>query len=193
MDKAAIRAKVQSLLRSVSPATRESLSVRACAKLICQTVWHDSHAILGFLSFKDEIDIFAALEAGWGSGKTIALPRYDSTTASYCAAIASAEHAFVKGAFGVLEPPADAPVLPLNRLDLILVPGLAFDRWGRRLGRGKGFYDRLLAHVTGLKCGVALDEQMVEELPEEPHDIAMDFILTPTRWLSVAREPRTGT
>jgi 5-formyltetrahydrofolate cyclo-ligase len=51
------------------------------------------------------------------------------------------------------------------------------------LGRGKGFYDRLLANVTSVKCGVAQDEQTVPILPAEPHDIAMDFILTPTRWL----------
>jgi 5-formyltetrahydrofolate cyclo-ligase len=72
--------------------------------------------------------------------------------------------------------------VPLNQLDFLLVPGVAFDRSGRRLGRGKGFYDRLLAGVTGMKCGVAWDEQIVHELPAEPHDIAMDLMLTPSRW-----------
>ncbi|HTG44362.1 MAG TPA: 5-formyltetrahydrofolate cyclo-ligase, partial [Verrucomicrobiae bacterium] len=76
---------------------------------------------------------------------------------------------------------------PLNRLDFVLVPGVAFDSTGRRLGRGRGFYDQLLAGVTGIKCGVALDEQIVEKLPTEAHDIAMDYILTPTRWLVTQR------
>jgi 5-formyltetrahydrofolate cyclo-ligase len=54
---------------------------------------------------------------------------------------------------------------------------------GRRLGRGKGYYDRLLAAVRGAKCGVAFDQQVVSEIPVEPHDILMNFTLTPTRWL----------
>jgi 5-formyltetrahydrofolate cyclo-ligase len=66
---------------------------------------------------------------------------------------------------------------------LVLVPGVAFDLRGRRLGRGKGFYDRLLADAGGLKCGVAFDEQIVTEIPVEPHDVSVDCILTPTRWI----------
>jgi 5-formyltetrahydrofolate cyclo-ligase len=79
----------------------------------------------------------------------------------------------------------------MNRLDLALVPGLAFDSGGRRIGRGKGFFDRLLVEVTGVKCGVGMDEQVLDEIPAETHDIAMNFIATPTRWLAVpsARTP----
>ncbi|HLP77584.1 MAG TPA: 5-formyltetrahydrofolate cyclo-ligase, partial [Candidatus Paceibacterota bacterium] len=75
-----------------------------------------------------------------------------------------------------------APV-SLNQLDLVLVPGVAFDACGRRLGRGKGFYDRLLADTRGIKCGVAFDEQIVTGIPVEPHDVLVDCILTPTRWI----------
>jgi 5-formyltetrahydrofolate cyclo-ligase len=66
---------------------------------------------------------------------------------------------------------------------LVLVPGVAFDSHGRRLGRGKGFYDQLLAFVRGTKCGVAFDEQIVPEIPIEPHDVRLNCILTPTRWI----------
>ncbi|MEO7298989.1 MAG: 5-formyltetrahydrofolate cyclo-ligase, partial [Verrucomicrobiota bacterium] len=61
-----------------------------------------------------------------------------------------------------------------------------FDLTGRRLGRGKGFYDRLLAEIPGTKCGVCFDEQIVEEIPTESHDVRMDYVLTPTRWLATA-------
>jgi 5-formyltetrahydrofolate cyclo-ligase len=70
-----------------------------------------------------------------------------------------------------------------NEIDLILVPGIAFDEGGRRIGRGKGYYDRLLTHVRGLKCGVAFDCQVETDLPSESHDISVDALLTPTRWL----------
>jgi len=68
---------------------------------------------------------------------------------------------------------------------LILIPGIAFDLHGRRLGRGKGFYDRLLTEIRGVKCGIAFDEQIVEKIPVEPHDVRMDFILTPTRFAEI--------
>ncbi|MBP9903534.1 MAG: 5-formyltetrahydrofolate cyclo-ligase, partial [Verrucomicrobia bacterium] len=72
---------------------------------------------------------------------------------------------------------------PLNRLDLVLVPGVAFDPRGGRLGRGQGYYDRLLAGVRGTKCGVAFDEQIVDAVPVGPLDIRLNCILTPTRWI----------
>jgi 5-formyltetrahydrofolate cyclo-ligase len=190
MQKAHLRTRIRQTLDEIPASDRSECSERASRNLLRQTVWHNSHSILGFLALKDELDIFIAWEAAWASGKTLALPRYVPERRHYCAAVTSPQkREFIKGAFGVLEPPADSPLLPLNRLDLVLVPGLAFDCRGRRLGRGKGFYDRLLAEVTGIKCGVALDEQIVEQLPEEPHDIAMNFILTPTRWIEVKRPP----
>jgi len=71
------------------------------------------------------------------------------------------------------------------RLDLALVPGVAFDLNGHRLGRGKGYYDRLLAMLTGPACGVAFDQQIVSQVPNEPHDVRLSCILTPTRWHDV--------
>src|SRR5204863_2517253 len=89
------------------------------------------------------------------------------------------------GRFGIREPAEHCPPISLNRLDFILVPGVAFDLTGRRLGRGKGFYDQLLAAVSGTTCGVAFDEQIVREIPVAPHDIRVNCILTPTRWLQL--------
>jgi 5-formyltetrahydrofolate cyclo-ligase len=73
----------------------------------------------------------------------------------------------------------------LKRLDLVLVPGLAFDRHGRRLGRGRGYYDRLLAEVPGTSCGVAFDEQLVASDPVGPLDVPLNCILTPSHWIEI--------
>jgi 5-formyltetrahydrofolate cyclo-ligase len=70
-------------------------------------------------------------------------------------------------------------------VDLILVPGLAFDLRGRRLGRGKGYYDQLLRGLRGITCGVAFDQQIVAEIPVEPHDVRVNCVLTPTRWIQL--------
>ena len=183
---------------SVSAVERCQLSEQCVRQLTGREPWQRARSILGYLAFKDELDLFPALEAAWAAGPTVALPRYVPEQGIYCAAIAPDRgREFVKGAFGVLEPHVNWPLIPLNQLDLVLVPGVAFDGRGRRLGRGKGFYDRLLAEVSGVKCGVALDDQIVESLPAEDHDIAMNFILTPTRWLTVplfgAAGPQAGT
>ncbi|HZL12624.1 MAG TPA: 5-formyltetrahydrofolate cyclo-ligase, partial [Verrucomicrobiae bacterium] len=87
------------------------------------------------------------------------------------------------GKFGIREPKASCAEILLIEFDLILVPGIAFDLHGNRLGRGQGFYDRLLAEFRGTKIGIAFDEQISTEVSAEAHDVRVDFILTPTRCL----------
>ncbi len=91
----------------------------------------------------------------------------------------STDH-WTDGPYGLREPnPKLAHEVPLSQLDTVLVPGLAFDRKGGRLGRGKGFYDRALQNFKGTKVGVAFSQQLSkEELPMESHDIRMDVIIT---------------
>jgi len=90
------------------------------------------------------------------------------------------------GPFNIREPKPDCAKVPFVDFDLVLVPGTAFDLRGNRLGRGMGFYDRLLAKIRGVKCGLGFDEQIAVEIPVEPHDVRMDFILTPTRCVKIA-------
>jgi 5-formyltetrahydrofolate cyclo-ligase len=94
-------------------------------------------------------------------------------------AIRDPEAELVPGAFGIREPRPDLTSIPLEMIDAFLCPGLAFDRRGGRLGRGKGFYDRLLenARTDALKIGVCFPWQIVDDTFAEPHDIAMDAVL----------------
>jgi 5-formyltetrahydrofolate cyclo-ligase len=83
------------------------------------------------------------------------------------------------GAHGILEPHADTPEIPLSEIDAFICPGLAFDRSGHRLGRGRGFYDRLLAQarLDALKIGICFPYQIVPDTFAEPHDIKMDAVI----------------
>jgi 5-formyltetrahydrofolate cyclo-ligase len=81
-------------------------------------------------------------------------------------------------AFGILEP-SRGDLAESLEIDLVIVPGLAFDTAGKRLGRGKGYYDKLLKNESMLKIGVCFDFQLVDEVPTEPFDIAMDMVITP--------------
>ncbi len=80
-----------------------------------------------------------------------------------------------EAAFCVREPQGD--VFPAEGVELILVPGVAFDSRGNRLGRGKGYYDRLLAGIPAFKVGICFDFQRFDRLPAEPHDVPMDRVI----------------
>ena len=83
------------------------------------------------------------------------------------------------GAFHIEEPTGNETVDP-DTLELIVVPAVAYDRKGNRLGRGKGFYDRLLGSTKATKVGVAYEFQIVDEVPVEQHDIPMDIVISPS-------------
>lgn len=181
-----LRETVRSNLRELTRDQRESAAIEICARLIEQAIWKNARSVLLFSALPDEPNIRPLLHAALASGKLTALPRFNPAMGCYEAvAVRDTANDFVEGRFGILEPGPLCSVTELNRLDLILVPGIAFDRHGCRLGRGKGFYDRLLAEMSGKTCGVAFDQQMVEAVPVEPHDVCLNCILTPSHWLEL--------
>ncbi len=181
--KAVLREQVRARLKAISPEQRSIASAKIRARLAAEKSFVDAHTILFFAPLPNEPDIWPLLTAALLAGKTVALPAFEATTQSYTAVrVTDLARDLVGGQFGIREPGAHCAAVPLNQLDLVLVPGVAFALDGHRLGRGKGYYDRLLQAVRGTTCGVAFDEQIVGELPVEPHDIRLSYILTPTRW-----------
>jgi 5-formyltetrahydrofolate cyclo-ligase len=184
-QKAVLRAQVRGELKKMSGAERIAASLQACARLEQQTLWKSAQSILFYAPLVDELDIWKLLVDSVAVGKTVLLPRFHLEHGHYEACeIKDVARDIQIGKFGVREPAPTCSRISLNRLDLILVPGIAFDLNGHRLGRGKGFYDRLLAVLQGSTCGVAFDQQIVSRIPVEPHDIRLSCILTPTRWQS---------
>ena len=182
-QKNALRQRVRLALGNLSPAERLSGSTQACARLQQAPVWREADSVLLYSPLPDELDVLPLLREALLAGKKMALPRFDPVQGSYVACrVLNLNEDLRAGHYGIREPRDHCPLVPLNRLDFVLVPGVAFAMDGRRLGRGKGVYDRLLASVHGGKCGAGFDEQIVDDLPVEPHDIRLDGILTPTRW-----------
>lgn len=185
-SKAALRRQIRGSLKAMTPKTRALASNEACARLEIQLLWKNARSILFFAPLPEELDVWPLAAPALAAGKTVALPQFITETQRYIAcAIGNVETDLQIGQFGIREPTVDCSEFPLNRLDFVLVPGVAFTLQGRRLGRGKGFYDRLLAAVRGTKCGVAFDEQIVTDIPVEPHDVHLNCILTPTRWIEL--------
>jgi 5-formyltetrahydrofolate cyclo-ligase len=148
-----------------------------------QAVWRGAQCILFYAPLPGEIDLTPLFGEALAAGKTPALPGFIAETGVYDAfVVRHLTDDCAPGKFGVAEPKSGCARLPLNRLDFVLAPGVGFDSTGHRLGRGQGFYDRLLATITAVKCGVAFDLQMVERIPAEAHDVRMNCLLTPTRW-----------
>jgi 5-formyltetrahydrofolate cyclo-ligase len=182
--KTALREQIRAQVKSISPAARATASAELCARLREQNVWRAAKSVLLFAPLPDEPNTWPLLAEALAANKIVALPSFVPGTNVYTARrIIDPARDLVIGKFGIREGADLSPEIELNQLDLVLVPGVAFDSHGRRLGRGKGFYDRLLAGVRGTKCGVAFDEQLVDAVPVEPLDIPLNCILTPSRWI----------
>ncbi|PWU13284.1 MAG: 5-formyltetrahydrofolate cyclo-ligase, partial [Verrucomicrobia bacterium] len=181
-----LRRSVRDALKAMSPEERLKTSVEATKLLVAQRRWTEAQSVLFYAPMERELDIWPLLKTALESGKHACLPRFDPTTRRYVACqIKDPKTDLESGQFRIREPGGWCASMPLIKLDFILVPGVAFDLRGRRLGRGKGHYDRLLAATRGTTCGVAFDEQIVREVPVEPHDVLLNCILTPTRWIEV--------
>jgi 5-formyltetrahydrofolate cyclo-ligase len=182
--KQALRNQVRAELDRMEPGERAAASARARAVLVGQAPWKTAEEILFFAPLPEEVDVWPLLIEALSAGKRVALPRFVAETRTYEARlIRDATTDLKAGHFGIREPASHCAQLRSSRLDLILVPGVAFDLQGHRLGRGRGYYDQLLGLMPGTTCGVAFEKQIVNRVPVESHDVRLDFILTPQRWI----------
>ena len=184
--KSDLRQKIRAALGKISPAVRAVESIDLCERLKAQIP--SAHTILFFAPLPDELDVWPVLELSLALETNCALPFFDAEKKIYRARLLKTLATdIVIGKYGVREPAASCVEIPLNQFDLVLVPGIAFDLSGHRLGRGQGFYDRTLAEASGIKCGVAYDFQLLENVPTEPHDARVDFIFTPSRCVKAGK------
>lgn len=129
--------------------------------------------ILMYHSLPDELETRRFLKK-WKDIKKFFLPRVNGVNLEL---LPYDETKLEIGSFYIEEPTGN-DLHPIEEIELIIVPGVAFDSQGRRLGRGKGFYDRLLKSSKATKIGIGYEFQLVDQLPSEPHDIPMDIIIT---------------
>lgn len=132
-----------------------------------------ANRILMYHSLADELSTINFIDK-WSGRKEFFLPRVNGVNLDI---LPYSKSTLRLGAFQIEEPDGDDTV-DINQIELIVVPGVAYDRKGNRVGRGKGYYDRLLNNTKALKVGVAYDFQMVEEIDAEPHDVKVDIVIT---------------
>lgn len=138
-----------------------------------------------YAALPDELPTEAVLAYLWGAGRRAYLPRIHGARLEFAPVASEAE--LETGRWGIREPDRRCGAEPLGLGDLVLVPGLAFDRCGRRLGRGGGYYDRTFPPdaLAPRLVGVAFDCQLVPALPEEPHDRRVAAVVTEREFVPV--------
>lgn len=173
MKKEDIRIRVKAQKALLSDQEKASAAAAAFALLESTASFMMSDKILMYHSLPDEISTLDFLDR-WSSSKHFFLPRVNGVNLDI---LPYDRSTLQLGAFQIEEPQGD-DTADIADIEMIIVPGVAYDRRGNRVGRGKGFYDRLLAGTKALKVGVAYDFQLVDEIDAEPHDVKVDLIIT---------------
>jgi 5-formyltetrahydrofolate cyclo-ligase len=182
--KHALRERVLAARLKLSPELRTARSRAACERLAGLEEFRAARAVALYASIGAEVETGPLAEEIARAGKALAWPRAVSPGRVLGFAVAARDE-LVPGPRGTREPPAAAPALPADALDLVVVPGVAFDADGRRLGRGGGFYDATLAALPErvARLALAFELQVVDAVPDEPHDAAVDAVVTEARVL----------
>jgi 5-formyltetrahydrofolate cyclo-ligase len=185
-SKGEVRDEVKRRLAALAPARRALEEDLVTAAVQDTPEWRAARVVLLYRNLPSEFSTVGLANAAWRSGKRVAMPRV-AAAGELALHEVRAWTDLRPGAFGIHEP---LPALPLVRpgdVDLAFVPGVAWTRAGDRLGRGGGFYDRLLPHL-GLAWGLAFDVQVMAEVPMEPHDGRVRRV-----WSASAVEAAAGT
>jgi 5-formyltetrahydrofolate cyclo-ligase len=179
-SKPAIRRLLREKLAAISPAERHTKSSAACALLSSTSEFSQARVVMLYLSTSEEVDTAALALRCWQEGKTVVVPKVSwDQRRMLPVEISSLQTSMTSTGPGIREPIAGKPI-PVDLIDLVIVPGLGFTPTGFRIGRGMGFYDRFLAQseFIGRSCGLAFDEQVVDHLPVLDHDVPLGMLVT---------------
>jgi 5-formyltetrahydrofolate cyclo-ligase len=190
-EKIELRKRMRTILASL-PVT----DVRARSATVWERLWQVADLVsadwlLVYVSKGNEVDTHGLIQQLLALGKHVCVPAFDEATQQYAASeLRDFNSDLTEGRFEIPEPkPESVRPVEVDRLQALLVPGLAFDETGNRLGRGTGYFDRLLRDARGAKIALAYDFQILNEVPTADHDVRMDFIVTETRLINCQRKP----
>lgn len=179
LKKTEIRKTLLKQRRGLSASKKKQYELQMLNSLRKWDVFKEACIIHIFLSKADEPETSQIIELAWKSGKQIGVPCVLPETLELFHSQLNSFDDLRPGALGVLEPsPKQRTALTPESFDLVIVPGVAFDRQGGRLGYGKGYYDRFLDQSLAFRLALAFDFQILETVPTEMYDVPMDGILT---------------
>lgn len=177
MDKKQLRKQIRERKKEISLSEKIELSKPIFEKIEKEELFKEAKVVLLYYSMDDEVYTHDFVEKHYKT-KTILLPCVDGDDLILRQYL-GIESMKAGEQFGILEP-VGKEFNDLEKIDLMIIPGVAFDKEKNRLGRGRGFYDRLLKTVNATKIGVCFDFQIVEQVPTEDFDVKMDVVISTT-------------
>ena len=177
MRKDELREQIRQQKRQFTPAQLKELSLPVLERL--RPLLREAQVILAYYALSDEVDTHSLLDELVAEGKTVLLPKVLDDTQMELRRYTGPQD-LSEGAYHIMEP-TGTPFTDLEQINVALIPGVAFDAQGHRLGRGKGYYDRFLRMLESFphvrKIGVCFDFQKVAEVPVDEHDMAVDEVI----------------
>lgn len=177
MTKEELRKEIRARIGEMTDNEKEAASVSICKQIIATPEWQKAGCVLLYAALQDEVNLCLLLKDAEKNGKRVYLPVVAGNEMKL--KLYESKYGLRRGEFNILEPAADAHELEcMDELDLAIIPGRAFTADGMRLGRGRGYYDRILPSISCAKWGVAFGSQLVAELPSDPWDVRLDRVVT---------------
>ena len=176
--KESYREWVKAAIASMSESMRSIYSAAACANIAGMEEFKKARTLLAYRPIRGECSPDPLVAYAREEGKRVAFPLCinDNRLALY---LAGGNSDFVRGRYGILEPdPEKCERIDIADIDLAVIPGVAFDASCNRMGRGAGYYDRLLAGYSGTKVGLAYQKQIFASIPSGKNDVPMDYVAT---------------
>ncbi len=174
-----LRKELRQKLEQMKPEERARRSEGILQQVFGHPRFAEAEKVLSYIAVAPEVETWPFVEEGLRRGKRVYVPRVDQEKKKIWVIEITGKEKLSPSSYGILEPPFDEKRLgEAATLDLVVVPGLGFDRRGGRLGRGGGYFDRFLGEAKkAYKIGLAFECQIVDLVPREPHDVALDEIL----------------
>ncbi len=185
-EKARRRAQLRTVHARVGPGAADAWAAAIRERVLDLPELATSSTVAGYAAAGHELPTVPLLDELLRRGHRLLLPVVQPGGALAWREYAGAQHLTI-GRYGLPEPDQSCPAGEISEAALVLVPALGFDENGTRLGRGAGYYDRLLARLPAatLTVGLAADAAVLAEIPAEPHDVPVDVVVTPTRTLRI--------
>lgn len=178
-EKQFLRRTIRKLERELSPRYRHSSSQAICSHLIGMPEYQASDTVFCFVGTEREIDTRPILEDALQRGKTLCVPLCTAPGHFEARQITKISQ-LVPGMMNILEPTDDCPLVDTDNIDFAIIPCLTCNHSGQRLGKGGGYYDRFLSHYRGGTILLCQEKLIREEIPVEPHDYPIHWVLTET-------------
>ena len=189
MNKTQQRQQIRQSIMNMSLKDYEEKSQTICNTLLQEPSIKEGKTIALTISVFPEVDTRGIISELWAMGKRVVVPKCDHNTKQMLFFNLTTFDELVPAPMGLFEPnPLITSSIKYKQIDVCIVPGIVFDQQGYRIGYGGGYYDRFLPHFNGKKISIAFNEQLVNEVPYELHDIPIDLLITNQRRISFAKE-----